>query len=78
MDKKLNEIHENLIPTKLTTILYSTNYYYTNTKIPYNWPAFLAVNNGCTSSYALITKGHIRSNEYNIVLISKWLYSLVS
>ena len=30
--------------------------------MPYNWPAFLAVNNGYTSSYALleyIAKGHI-------------------
>ena len=29
MDKKLNEIHEYLIPTKQTTTLYSTNTYYT-------------------------------------------------
>ena len=27
MDKKLNKIHENLIPTKLTTMPYSTNSY---------------------------------------------------
>ena len=29
MDEKLNEIHKNLIPMKLTTILYSTNTYNT-------------------------------------------------
>ena len=29
---------------------------YNNKKYTYNWPAFLAVNNGYTSS---ITKGHI-------------------
>ena len=55
MDKKLNEIHKNLIPTKLTT--YHTIQNLTtqqNTNIPYNWLIFLAVNNGYTSSYALI------------------------
>ena len=52
MDKKLNETYENLIPTKLTTIPYSTNSYNTNT--PYNWPVFLAVNNGYTSLCQLI------------------------
>ena len=57
--KKLNEIHENLIPTKVTIIRYNTKSYNTiNTNIPYNWPAFLAMNdvrnNGYTSSYALI------------------------
>ena len=46
MDKKPNEIHKNLIPTKLSTIQYSTNCY--------NWPVFLTVNTGYTSSYAFI------------------------
>ena len=37
MDKKLNEIREILIPTKLTTIRYNTKSYNTiNTNIPYN------------------------------------------
>ena len=55
MDKKSNEIHENLIPMGLTTIPYSTNFYNTiNTNISYNWPAFLVVNNGYISSYSLI------------------------
>ena len=55
MDKKLDEMCENLIPTKLRTISYYTKSYNTiNTNIPCNWPAFLAVNNGYTYSYALI------------------------
>ena len=55
MDKKLSEIHKNLIPTKLTTIPCNTKSYNSiNTNIPNNWPAFLPVNNGYTSSYALI------------------------
>ena len=29
MDKKFNKIYENLIPTKLTAIPYSTNFYNT-------------------------------------------------
>ena len=41
MDKKPNEIHENLIPTKLTNIQYSINSY-TTINTPYNWPAFLS------------------------------------
>ena len=50
MDNKLNEICENFISMKLTTILFNTKSYNTikNTNIPYNWPAFLAVNNGYT------------------------------
>ena len=54
MDKKLNEIYENLIPTKLTITQYNAKSYNT----PYNFPAFLAWNNvrnnGSTSLYALI------------------------
>ena len=43
MDKKPNETHENLIPTKLLTIPYSINSYpIINTNILYNWPALLA------------------------------------
>ena len=48
--------------------------------IPCNWPAFLAVNNGYISSYALIRihyKG-THSNTYTIVFNLKWLYSLDS
>ena len=56
MDKKLDKIQKNLIPTKLSNILYSTNYCNTiKHKHTFNWPAFLGVNNGsCTSSDALI------------------------
>ena len=60
MYKKLNEIHKNLIPMKLITRLYSTIQYNKtqtvsyNTNIPYNWPAFIAVNSGYITSYALI------------------------
>ena len=59
MDKKLNEICEILIPTKLTITRYNTKSYNTiNTNIPYNFPAFSAENNakknGSTSLYALI------------------------
>ena len=47
-DNKLNETHENLIPTILTIIPYSTNFYNTLKHkaylISYNWPAFFAVN----------------------------------
>ena len=58
MDKKPNEIHENLIPQKLITVcvLYGINSY-TTINTPYNWPAFLAascLNSGYTSSNALI------------------------
>ena len=56
MDKNLNKICKNLIHTKLITILYNTTQQ--NTNIPYNWPAFLAVNNGYTSSCALIRIGY--------------------
>ena len=81
MDKKLNEIHDNLIPTKLITISHSTNSYNTiKHNIPYNWPAFLAVNNRYTFLYALIRiryKGP-HSNVYNIFFNLKWLYSLDS
>ena len=60
MDKKLNEIRKNLISTKLTTILYNTKSYNTiKHKIPYNWPAFLAVNNVRNNSY---TSSYIRIN----------------
>ena len=51
---------ENLIPMKINNhyIPYSFNTYtIININIPYNWPAFLAaswLNNGYTSSYALI------------------------
>ena len=59
MDKKLDEICKNLIPKKLTIIRYNTKSYNTiKHKIPYNWPAFLAVNNvrnnRYTSSYICI------------------------
>ena len=54
MDKKPNEIHESLIPTKLTTIPYSTNFLKRHITKTYLRPAFLAVNNEYTSSYALI------------------------
>ena len=59
MDKKHNEIHENLIPSKLIIIRYNTKAYNTkNTNIPYKWLAFSVVknmrNNGSTSLYALI------------------------
>ena len=58
MDKKLNEIRENLIPTKLTITRDNTKYYNTIKHIPYYRPAFSAVNNvrnnGYTSLYALI------------------------
>ena len=52
---------------KLTTMPYSINSYTTiNHKHSYNWPAFLASNNGYTFSYVLIriyvTKGHIAIN----------------
>ena len=52
MDKKLNENRENLIPMKLINCTVQT-YNTINTNIPYNQPAFLAVNNGYTSLYAL-------------------------
>ena len=63
MDKKLNEICKNLIPTQLInnhTVQYKLQNVRTqeNTNIPYNWPAFLAVNNGYTSLYALIRIGY--------------------
>ena len=68
MDKP-NEIHENLIPTKLTTILYSINFYTTviNTNIPYNVPSFLTAScfntsSRYTSSYELITKGYMATH----------------
>ena len=54
MDKKPNEIHENLIPTKLTTISHSTNFLKHNITQTYLRTAFLAVKNECTSSYTLI------------------------
>ena len=63
MDKKPNEIYENLIPTKYNNhivqykLLYVHVHITTNTNIPYNWPAFIAafwLNSGYTSSYALI------------------------
>ena len=46
MDKKLNEICENLVPTELTILWYNLKSYYTikHTSIPYNLPPFLAVN----------------------------------
>ena len=52
MDKKLNKIHENLIPTKLTTIPYSTNNY--NIIKHKHLITGQPMNNGYTSSYALI------------------------
>ena len=61
MDKELNKIGENLIPMKLTTIPYNTKILQHNKTQTY-LIAFLAVNNGYTSSYSLIryvTKGHI-------------------
>ena len=64
MDKKLNEIHENLIPTKLTIIRYNAKSYNTikHKYIPYNFPTFSAVNNvrndGSKSSYVLTQIGY--------------------
>ena len=40
MDKKPNEIHENLIPTKIDNHTFSINSY-TTINTPYNWPDFL-------------------------------------
>ena len=56
MDKKPNEIHENLSPTKIKK-LYRTVLTLINNKninIPYNWPIGSYLNSGYTSSYALI------------------------
>ena len=53
MDKKLNEIHENLIPTKLTTIRiwYNTKSYNTiKHNIPYSYLASLLSSERATSS----------------------------
>ena len=56
MDKKLKEIHVNLIPMKIKN--HAVQYYsYTIINTPYEWPAFLAascVNSRYMSSYALI------------------------
>ena len=41
MNKEPNEIHENLILAKLTTIPYNITFY-TTINIPYIWPAFLS------------------------------------
>ena len=41
MDKRPNEIHENLIPTKIKQPYYTLPFIYImirNTNIPYNWP----------------------------------------
>ena len=66
MDKKLNEVYKNLIPTKLKTTPYGTNSYNTikhkHIYLITSWPAFTAVNNGYTFHMHLldyITKGHI-------------------
>ena len=58
MDKKLNEICENLVPTELTILWYNLKSYYTikHTSIPYNLPPFLAVN---MHYLEYVTKGHI-------------------
>ena len=56
MDKKLtkstkfdpHQMNKHILQYKL---LLATQY---NTNIPYNWPAFLAVNNGYTSLYTII------------------------
>ena len=56
MDKKPDEIHRNLIPSKLTNVQYSINSY-TAINTPYDWPAFLAascLNIGYVSLYELI------------------------
>ena len=58
MDKKPNEIHEKLIPTKLTNMQYSTNSYTTITT-PYNWPAFLAAS--CLNIEYMSTKSYVCS-----------------
>ena len=45
IDKKPNEIHENLIPTKINSriVQYKVLYIHTlNTNIPYKWAACLA------------------------------------
>ena len=44
MDKKPNEIHENLIPMKYNNLIvqYKLIHIITNTNIPHNWPAFIA------------------------------------
>ena len=63
MDKKLNEIPENLIPTKLTITRMVQckilKHIKIQTYVPYNFPAFSAVNNvrnnGFTFLYALTT-----------------------
>ena len=57
MDKKPKEIHENLIPVKLTNIYTTVLTSYTAINTPYNWPAFIApscLNIGYVSSYKLI------------------------
>ena len=54
--RKPNKIHQNLIPTKLTNIRHSINFY-TTINGSYNWSAFLAascLNIGYMSSYELI------------------------
>ena len=62
INKKPNEIHENLIPTKFTVqYIYS---YTTTINTPYNWPAFLTascLDIGYVYSCELIRirKGHI-------------------
>ena len=64
MDKKPNAIHENLIPTKYSSYVYSVNSY-TTINTPYNWPALLAascLNIGYMSAYEYVTKGHIATH----------------
>ena len=49
----LLNIHENLITTNCMSKHPTVQTVTDNTNVPYNWPAFLAVNNRYTSLYAL-------------------------
>ena len=47
--KILSPLNEQIYPSTLQTVTTQQNI-----NIPYNWPEFLAVNNGYTSLYAII------------------------
>ena len=57
MDKKLNKIHENVIPKRYPQphcTIQILQHNKTQTYFISNWPAFLAANDGSKSLYALI------------------------
>ena len=74
MDKKLNKIHKNLIPMKLKTMPYTKKCYNTIKHKHTYLITFLVVNNGYTSSCALIRlRATYCSNAYNIAWSIQYL-----